>query len=297
MFSTVPLPVFARLVPAGPAGAHVLERRPGCGSARWSWSTSSPADGPAALDDVRRPLPARAPETPVTRLSEPANYRVSADDPADRTRAVRRDPVRDRRRGVDGRGRRPRRRSCDDACGVTGLPPDTRRAVVVKRLRHVYPVYEPGYEAHLAGLDGWAASLPRVTTFGRLGLFAHDNTHHAMAMAYDAVARWARTARVDRGRVGGRPGPVRRPRRGGLSRGRVVQLAVHRRQDPAQVAAEPDEAGARLAEGVGDGHLGVAVALAEQVQRQHLRVVVVVHDLGRRRQPRGRRPGSRSGRR
>jgi hypothetical protein len=26
-----------------------------------------------------------------------------------------------------------------------------------------------------------------VTTFGRLGLFAHDNTHHAVAMAYDAV--------------------------------------------------------------------------------------------------------------
>ena len=27
-----------------------------------------------------------------------------------------------------------------------------------------------------------------MTTFGRLGLFAHDNTHHAIAMAYDAVA-------------------------------------------------------------------------------------------------------------
>jgi hypothetical protein len=30
-----------------------------------------------------------------------------------------------------------------------------------------------------------------VTTFGRLGLFAHDNTHHAMVMAYDAVAALA----------------------------------------------------------------------------------------------------------
>jgi hypothetical protein len=26
-----------------------------------------------------------------------------------------------------------------------------------------------------------------VTTFGRLGLFVHDNTHHAMVMAYDVV--------------------------------------------------------------------------------------------------------------
>ncbi|HLZ36610.1 MAG TPA: hypothetical protein VKP64_02380, partial [Mycobacteriales bacterium] len=34
----------------------------------------------------------------------------------------------------------------------------------------------------------WARALPRVTTFGRLGLFAHDNTHHALAEAYDAVA-------------------------------------------------------------------------------------------------------------
>ena len=41
---------------------------------------------------------------------------------------------------------------------------------------------------HLAGLDHWVGSLPRVSTFGRLGLFAHDNTHHALAMAYDAVA-------------------------------------------------------------------------------------------------------------
>ena len=26
-----------------------------------------------------------------------------------------------------------------------------------------------------------------MTTFGRLGLFAHDNTHHALAEAWDAV--------------------------------------------------------------------------------------------------------------
>ena len=37
------------------------------------------------------------------------------------------------------------------------------------------------------GAVAWADSLPRITTFGRLGLFAHDNTHHALAMAYDAV--------------------------------------------------------------------------------------------------------------
>ncbi|MGH4023479.1 MAG: hypothetical protein ACRDRV_02730, partial [Pseudonocardiaceae bacterium] len=71
--------------------------------------------------------------------------------------------------------------------------------VVVRRLRTVYPVYEIGYAEHLRGLDSWASTLPRVTTFGRLGLFVHDNTHHAITMAYDAVAalgdgRWDATA-------------------------------------------------------------------------------------------------------
>jgi hypothetical protein len=29
--------------------------------------------------------------------------------------------------------------------------------------------------------------LPQLVTFGRQGLFAHDNTHHALAMAYGAA--------------------------------------------------------------------------------------------------------------
>jgi hypothetical protein len=100
---------------------------------------------------------------------------------------VLRDPVlgRSGRRGLVGlvgAARRPHLR--------LGLPPihlDGPNAVHVRRLRHVYPVYEQGYAAHLRGLDRWASTLPSVTTFGRLGLFAHDNTHHAFAMAYAAV--------------------------------------------------------------------------------------------------------------
>ena len=57
----------------------------------------------------------------------------------------------------------------------------------VKRLRHAYPVYENGYEAPLLKLDAWADSLPNLLTYGRQGLFAHDNTHHALFMAYSAV--------------------------------------------------------------------------------------------------------------
>ena len=36
-------------------------------------------------------------------------------------------------------------------------------------------------------LDAWGGSLPGILTFGRQGLFAHDNTHHALYMAYCAV--------------------------------------------------------------------------------------------------------------
>ena len=36
-------------------------------------------------------------------------------------------------------------------------------------------------------LDRWAENLGGLLTFGRQGLFAHDNTHHALAMAEGAV--------------------------------------------------------------------------------------------------------------
>lgn len=60
-------------------------------------------------------------------------------------------------------------------------------AVHVRRLRQAYPVYAMNYEKPLGILDAWAASLPNLLVYGRQGLFAHDNTHHALFMAYAAV--------------------------------------------------------------------------------------------------------------
>jgi protoporphyrinogen oxidase len=74
-----------------------------------------------------------------------------------------------------------------DAIGATGLPQVRLDGVHVRRLPHVYPVYERGFADALDGLERWAEDLPGITTFGRLGLFAHDNTHHALVMA-DAAA-------------------------------------------------------------------------------------------------------------
>ena len=59
--------------------------------------------------------------------------------------------------------------------------------VRVERLRHAYPIYLDGYEKAFRTLDEWADSLPRLLTYGRQGLFAHDNTHHALFMAYRAA--------------------------------------------------------------------------------------------------------------
>lgn len=83
-----------------------------------------------------------------------------------------------------------------------GIPlPVDPEEVVVKRLSHAYPIYETGFERHFGTLDEWVATLPRFLSYGRQGLFAHDNTHHALSMAYAAVdcladgafdnARWA----------------------------------------------------------------------------------------------------------
>ncbi len=57
----------------------------------------------------------------------------------------------------------------------------------VRRLRQAYPIYREGYERHFDRLDAWVSGLPRLLSFGRQGLFAHDNTHHALFMAYSAV--------------------------------------------------------------------------------------------------------------
>jgi hypothetical protein len=35
-------------------------------------------------------------------------------------------------------------------------------------------------------VDRWLNGIDGILTFGRQGLFAHDNTHHALAMAYAA---------------------------------------------------------------------------------------------------------------
>lgn len=81
-----------------------------------------------------------------------------------------------------------------------GLPlPAAPLELRVERLPQAYPVYELGFEAHLAGVEAWLARFPSLVSLGRQGLFVHDNTHHALFMAYCA-AECVRDGAFDRAR-------------------------------------------------------------------------------------------------
>jgi hypothetical protein len=64
----------------------------------------------------------------------------------------------------------------------------------------VYPAYTIGYEVALDAVERWALAQPSLLSFGRQGLFAHDNTHHTLAMAYAAVSCLDEAGRFDRER-------------------------------------------------------------------------------------------------
>ena len=182
VLSTLPLPVLARLaIPAPPASAVADARALGF---RAMLLVYLGHDGGRWTPYDAHYLP--GPGTPVTRISEPTNYRDSADDPADRSVVCAEIPCTagDELWNADDS---TLSRLVHDAVASTGLPPLRRTGAQVRRLPHVYPVYARGFADRLAGLEAWAAGLPGVTTLGRAGLFAHDNTHHAMVMALAAV--------------------------------------------------------------------------------------------------------------
>lgn len=61
------------------------------------------------------------------------------------------------------------------------------KEVVIRRLRQAYPIYGLGYEEHFSRIDQYLNTFANLLTLGRQGLFAHDNTHHALYMAYAAA--------------------------------------------------------------------------------------------------------------
>ncbi len=138
------------------------------------------------------------PGQPVSRLSEPKNYRDGA-DPDNRTVLCAEVPC----DVGDDLWRAP-----DDALGAVvsgalareGLPTVDPIEVVVRRLPTVYPLYRRGWAAQQDALEAWAASHERLLVLGRQALFAHDNTHHALAMAWEAARCLLADGSFDRAR-------------------------------------------------------------------------------------------------
>ncbi len=121
----------------------------------------------------------------ITRLSEPRNY-AAREAPAGRTALCAELPTGPSEATWEMDDVALARLVAEDLARV-GLPlPTPPTAVTVHRLKQAYPIYDQGYEVPFGTLDRWAESLPRFLTYGRQGLFAHDNTHHALAMAYAA---------------------------------------------------------------------------------------------------------------
>jgi protoporphyrinogen oxidase len=123
---------------------------------------------------------------PFTRLSEPKNYSASrepkgvtvlcAEIPCDRSDAI-------WSWSDDELGKLVR-----EGLAKTDLPVRCPvLGVTVQRLPAAYPIYNRGYEAAFEQVDKWVNGLPDVLSFGRQGLYAHDNTHHALFMAQAAV--------------------------------------------------------------------------------------------------------------
>jgi len=126
-------------------------------------------------------------EIPFTRLSEPKNYAAQS-EPRGRTVLCAEIPcsTSDQIWRLDAAALGEIVR---DGLARAGLPVACAvSAVDVRRLPAAYPIYREGYEAHFAALDGFLESVGGLESFGRQGLFAHDNTHHALFMARAAVA-------------------------------------------------------------------------------------------------------------
>ena len=136
-------------------------------------------------------------DVPFSRVSEPKNYRDgTGTDPADRTVLCAEIPC---SAGDDVWTAADAVLGDRVAAGLVaqGLPDATPAEVVVRRVPHAYPSYGAGYEADFTRLDDWAAGHADVVSFGRQGLFAHDNTHHALAMGWAAADALASDGRID----------------------------------------------------------------------------------------------------
>jgi protoporphyrinogen oxidase len=126
------------------------------------------------------------PDIPISRLSEPKNY-SNGQGPLDRTVLCAELPCTPDGPAWGKSDKELSRLVCD-ALRTAGIPVQAPIVgIATRRLEHAYPLYRRGYEVSFKRLDNWLSQIEGLLTFGRQGLFAHDNTHHALYMAYCAA--------------------------------------------------------------------------------------------------------------
>jgi protoporphyrinogen oxidase len=125
-------------------------------------------------------------DIPISRLSEPKNY-SDGQGPSGATVLCAELPCApdepEWRQGDEELGELVR-----DCLGRAGLPVRVPvRQVVTRRLRQAYPIYRRGFEVDFGQLDDWIGQNDGLLSFGRQGLFSHDNLHHALYIGYCAA--------------------------------------------------------------------------------------------------------------
>jgi protoporphyrinogen oxidase len=131
-----------------------------------------------------------------SRMSEPKNY-SGAGEPEGRTGLCFEVPC-EHRGAVWEMGAEQLAEKVIDEMGGTPLAQPRFAEVFSRRKKAIYPVYRRGFEGHLEKVESYISDLPGVVTLGRQGLFAHDNTHHAITMGLRAADCMLRDGKWDR---------------------------------------------------------------------------------------------------
>ncbi len=126
-----------------------------------------------------------SPETPISRLSEPRNYR-DGPDPEGRTVLCCELPCRVGDEIWAATDNELGDWMADSLVGQ-GLPRPLLVATETRRLTHVYPIYRTGYANDLGTIAKWTDSLDRLVVLGRQGLYTPDNLHHVLRMGVSAA--------------------------------------------------------------------------------------------------------------
>lgn len=121
-----------------------------------------------------------------SRMSEPRNYSL-AQGPEGRTGLCFELPC--------GKGDRVLTMSDEETAEMVledmetaGLPRPKVLSCFTRRIANAYPVYTGDFQGRLESIEAHLLERQGLITLGRQGLFAHDNTHHAMEMGMTAAA-------------------------------------------------------------------------------------------------------------